>query len=141
MRIDPLRQRRGGSRLTRLATRHLARQAEVRTGRRRVRGLSAAVVGVLEEARVRGARERSAGESCGSAVRDPETGGPGDVRRRLGDIIIGVAGKPVRVAADLYRVLDTLEVGQTIQIEVLKADKDKPTMLDVTLDGRDTSMM
>ena len=40
----------------------------------------------------------------------------------LGDIIIGANGKKVKLAADLYRALDKVKVGQTVDLELLRTD-------------------
>jgi S1-C subfamily serine protease len=42
----------------------------------------------------------------------------GDVE--LGDIIVGIDGEKVRNADDLYRVLDKHQVGQTVNVEIVR---------------------
>lgn len=51
----------------------------------------------------------------------------------LGDIITAVDGRPVRSGSDLYRILDKCEVGQMVEVRVLRGDSE--VELDVTLDG------
>jgi len=88
----------------------------------------------------------------GILVLECERGGPADRagirgtsrdpygRLRLGDIIVGVNGKPVRSAGDLYKALEGLEVGQRILVEVVKEGKDAPDVVAIVLDGRDTTL-
>lgn len=45
----------------------------------------------------------------------------------LGDIIVAIDGKPVKNQGDLFDILDHLSVGQTIQIDSLKAGREKKT--------------
>lgn len=52
-------------------------------------------------------------------------------KQELGDIIIGIDGHEVRTQNDLYRVLDLRDVGDAVQITVLRADK--PIEVTVTL--------
>eukprot|EP00889_Picochlorum_renovo_P006600 jgi/Picre1/33630/NNA_001110.t1 len=40
----------------------------------------------------------------------------------LGDIIIGVNSVPVRNSSDLFRVLNTCKVGDTLDLEMLRGD-------------------
>ena len=40
----------------------------------------------------------------------------------LGDIIVGADGKKIKYAADLYRALDKLKVGTTVDLELLRAE-------------------
>lgn len=40
----------------------------------------------------------------------------------LGDIIVGVEGKKIKTAADLYRSLDKCKVGQAVDLELLRED-------------------
>lgn len=53
---------------------------------------------------------------------------------------MGVNGKPVRSAGDLYKALEGLEVGQRILVEVVKEGKDAPDVVAIVLDGRDTTL-
>eukprot|EP00803_Ostreobium_quekettii_P005014 evm.model.scf_4818.1 EVM.evm.TU.scf_4818.1 scf_4818:151-3522(+) len=41
-------------------------------------------------------------------------------RLRLGDVIVGIDGRPVRNYRDLYDILDDKRVGQTVQVDVLR---------------------
>lgn len=40
----------------------------------------------------------------------------------LGDIITAIDGLPVRTGSDLYKILDKCEVGQTVEVQVLRGD-------------------
>jgi len=52
-------------------------------------------------------------------------------RTLLGDLIVGVDGKPVRGSRDLFRILDVHEVGDTVTLSIRRADE--MIELDVTL--------
>jgi S1-C subfamily serine protease len=56
-------------------------------------------------------------------------------RLTLGDIIVAVEGKPVKNQSDLLDILDTLRVGQKIQIDTLRGGNEKKTF-HVTLKER-----
>jgi S1-C subfamily serine protease len=51
----------------------------------------------------------------------------------LGDIIVGVQGKPTKTHKDLYLALDQFKVGETIKVQVLRDNK--TVDLSVTLDA------
>jgi serine protease Do len=56
----------------------------------------------------------------GAFVLTTLTGGPAaDAGIREGDVIVEVAGKPIDVAADLGRVLDTLRPGDAVDVKVI----------------------
>lgn len=63
----------------------------------------------------------------------------GDGRLVLGDIIVGANGKKVKLAADLYRALDKVKVGQQVELELLRANS-KET-LSVTLEANPSATM
>ena len=42
----------------------------------------------------------------------------------LGDVIVAADGKPVRTLNDLFRVLDDHDVGDTIELTVLRDDRE-----------------
>lgn len=42
----------------------------------------------------------------------------------LGDVITGLAHKPVQTSQDLIKILDTLNVGSTVSIKVLRGDRE-----------------
>ena len=50
----------------------------------------------------------------------------------LGDVIVEVAGEPIRHADDLFRVLDRLEVGQAVHVKVRRGEATET--VDVVLD-------
>jgi S1-C subfamily serine protease len=54
----------------------------------------------------------------------------------LGDIIVGADGKKIKTAADLYRALDRCKVGQTLDLELLRADSKEH--VSVTLEANAT---
>ena len=51
----------------------------------------------------------------------------GDGRIMLGDVITAAAGKPVATLNDLFRVLDDHDVGDTIDLTVLRNDRETKT--------------
>ena len=53
----------------------------------------------------------------------------------LGDIIVGLNGKQVKIQRDLFEALDEKRPGDVVQVELLR-DGAKVT-LDLTLGGRD----
>ena len=53
----------------------------------------------------------------------------------LGDIIVGLSGKPIKLQRDLFEALDERRPGDTVTIELLR-DGQKVSV-EVTLGGRD----
>lgn len=51
-------------------------------------------------------------------TRDPRTGA-----LILGDIIVGLNGQPIKNLLDLYRIIDTLEVGTEVRVTLLRRGK------------------
>ena len=49
----------------------------------------------------------------------------------LGDLIVGVAGQPVRESRDLFRLLDAREVGETVKLRIVRNRREME--LDITL--------
>ncbi|KAL4433043.1 hypothetical protein ABPG77_006470 [Micractinium sp. CCAP 211/92] len=46
----------------------------------------------------------------------------------IGDVIVGLNGKPVRKEADLFDTLDGCKVGETVQVEVLRGGRQRKTL-------------
>jgi S1-C subfamily serine protease len=46
----------------------------------------------------------------------------------IGDVIVGIKGKPVRSERDLFDVLDSCRVGEKVQVEVLRKGEEKRTL-------------
>jgi S1-C subfamily serine protease len=57
----------------------------------------------------------------------------------LGDVIVGVQGKAIKLQKDLFTVLDELRPGDKVKVDVLREGEKKT--LEVTLGGRDVSVM
>lgn len=57
----------------------------------------------------------------------------------LGDIIVGIDGRPVRLQRDLFEALDEKRPGDKIEVEVTRDGR--RTQLYVTLGGRDITGM
>ncbi|HVY60564.1 MAG TPA: trypsin-like peptidase domain-containing protein [Planctomycetota bacterium] len=67
------------------------------------------------------ARDHDLAEARGVAVRAVEPGSPAaGARLRPGDVIVRLAGKPVRSVADLHRILDHDAIGAELEVEVLR---------------------
>jgi S1-C subfamily serine protease len=52
-------------------------------------------------------------------------------RLRLGDVIVGVNGKPIKTKDDLYTAVETYQVGDTVKVTVLREDEQQD--VEVTL--------
>lgn len=48
----------------------------------------------------------------------------------LGDVIVGMNGKPIRSYDDLYNIIDTIKIGETVKLKILRGKKE--LMVDVT---------
>ena len=63
------------------------------------------------------------------AVARVEPGGPADdAGIAEGDVILSVDGKPVTSTSDLSQVLAGLQVGQTVQVVVMRPDGSRRTV-------------
>ena len=59
-------------------------------------------------------------------------------RLRLGDIIVGIDGKPVKLQRDLFEALDEKRPGDRVEVEVLReGDKGSAQKITVELGGRE----
>jgi 2-alkenal reductase len=56
--------------------------------------------------------------------------------RKVGDIIVGVNGKPVRGLADLIQELERVGVGKNVTLTVQRDGRDVPVEVEVTDIGR-----
>ncbi|CAI5523653.1 unnamed protein product [Closterium sp. Naga37s-1] len=54
-------------------------------------------------------------------------------RLMLGDIITAIDGKPIYSGSDLYKILDKCQVGQTVDVQLLRGNEE--VVVPVTLDG------
>lgn len=57
-------------------------------------------------------------------------------RVMIGDVIVGLNGKPVRKEGDLFEALDNCKVGDTVQVEVLRGKGARKETVKVTLAER-----
>lgn len=49
-------------------------------------------------------------------------------RLMVGDVIVGMNGKPIKNEGDLYDVLDSLKVGDEVQVELLRKGRERKTV-------------
>ncbi|CAI5494213.1 unnamed protein product [Closterium sp. Naga37s-1] len=54
-------------------------------------------------------------------------------RLMLGDIITAIDGKPIYSGSDLYKILDKCQVGQTVDVQLLRGNEE--VVVPITLDG------
>jgi S1-C subfamily serine protease len=67
------------------------------------------------------AREQGLASARGVAVRSVEKGSPAAAAGlRRGDVVVGLAGKPVESVGDLHRLLDRDAIGARLELEVLR---------------------
>ncbi len=81
----------------------------------------------LEGVLIRGVTPGSAAEKAGLRPMSRDPSG----RIVLGDVIVAANGKPVRGTNDLYRILDEHEVGDTLQLRILRRGRE--VSVEVTL--------
>jgi S1-C subfamily serine protease len=81
----------------------------------------------LEGVLIRGVMRGSAAEKAGLRPTSQDSAG----RIVLGDLIVAADGKPVRNANDLFRILDEHEIGDTLQLTVLRRGRE--VSIEVTL--------
>jgi len=55
-------------------------------------------------------------------------------RLAIGDIIVAMNGKPIRREGDLYDVLDTCSVGDTVSVEVIRRGRERKVLTVVLVD-------
>lgn len=95
----------------------------IRTGRvtRPILGVSFAPDGALDQLGLGGVLvldAREGGPAYRAGVRSTSRDESG--RLILGDIIIELAGEPIQDSSDLYRTLDKLQVGETVEMKLIR---------------------